>query len=126
MTREDVCKMKQWIEKACDWLRGQKEMIFQEDFIERFKIAMQPDYDENGCTNDSKLADSTNVWHDAFEAPRHYFSQILYQDKSGFWWVTSQQEMYAYDWEWQRYVADFQMVRWAYANDLLIVSETKK
>lgn len=32
------------IEKACNWLREQKEMIgisFQEDFIERFKIAMK-------------------------------------------------------------------------------------
>ena len=37
-------KEKQWIEKACNWLREQKEMIgisFQEDFIERFKIAME-------------------------------------------------------------------------------------
>ena len=32
------------IEKACKWLREQKEMIgisFQEDFIERFKMAMK-------------------------------------------------------------------------------------
>lgn len=32
------------IEKACDWLREQKEMVgisFQEDFIERFKMAMK-------------------------------------------------------------------------------------
>ena len=32
------------IEKACNWLREQKEMIgisFQEDFIERFKMAMK-------------------------------------------------------------------------------------
>ena len=31
------------IENACNWLREQKEMIgisFQEDFIERFKMAM--------------------------------------------------------------------------------------
>lgn len=37
-------KEKQWIEKACNWFREQKEMIgisFQEDFIERFKIAME-------------------------------------------------------------------------------------
>lgn len=37
-------KEKQWIEKACNWLIEQKEMIdisFQEDFIERFKIAME-------------------------------------------------------------------------------------
>ena len=37
-------KEKQLIEKACNWLREQKEMIgisFQEDFIERFKIAME-------------------------------------------------------------------------------------
>ena len=37
-------KEKLWIEKACNWLREQKEMIgisFQEDFIERFKIAME-------------------------------------------------------------------------------------
>ena len=37
-------KEKQWIEKACNWLREQKEMIgvsFQEDFIERFKQAME-------------------------------------------------------------------------------------
>ena len=32
------------LEKACNWLREQKEMIgisFQEDFIERFKMAMK-------------------------------------------------------------------------------------
>lgn len=32
------------IEKACNWLREQKEMIgisLQEDFIERFKMAMK-------------------------------------------------------------------------------------
>lgn len=32
------------IENACNWLREQKEMIgisFQEDFIERFKMAMK-------------------------------------------------------------------------------------
>ena len=37
-------KKEQWIEKACNWLREQKEMIgisFQEDFIERFKMAMK-------------------------------------------------------------------------------------
>ena len=37
-------KEEQWIEKACNWLREQKEMIgisFQEDFIERFKMAMK-------------------------------------------------------------------------------------
>lgn len=37
-------KKDEWIEKACDWLREQKEMIgisFQEDFIERFKMAMK-------------------------------------------------------------------------------------
>ena len=37
-------KAEQWIEEACNWLREQKEMIdisFQEDFIERFKIAME-------------------------------------------------------------------------------------
>ena len=37
-------KEKQWIEKACNWFREQKEMIgisFQEDFIERFKQAME-------------------------------------------------------------------------------------
>ena len=33
-----------WIEKACEWLIEQKELIgisFQEDFIERFKQAME-------------------------------------------------------------------------------------
>lgn len=37
-------KEKQLIEKACEWLREQKEMIgisFQEDFIERFKVEMK-------------------------------------------------------------------------------------
>lgn len=37
-------KEEQRIEKACNWLREQKEMIsisFQEDFIERFKMAMK-------------------------------------------------------------------------------------
>lgn len=37
-------KEEQWIKKACDWLREQKEMIgisFQEDFIERFKKEMK-------------------------------------------------------------------------------------
>lgn len=37
-------KMRQMIEKACNWLREQKEMIgisLQEDFIERFKMAMK-------------------------------------------------------------------------------------
>ena len=37
-------KEEQLIEKACNWLREQKEMIdisFQEDFIERFKMAMK-------------------------------------------------------------------------------------
>ena len=37
-------KKEQWIKKACDWLREQKEMIgisFQEDFIERFKMVMK-------------------------------------------------------------------------------------
>lgn len=37
-------KEEQWIEKACNWLKEQKEMIgisFQEDFIERFKTAMK-------------------------------------------------------------------------------------
>ena len=37
-------KKDEWIEKACNWLREQKEMIgisFQEDFIERFKMAMK-------------------------------------------------------------------------------------
>lgn len=37
-------KEEQWIEKACNWLREQKEMFgisFQEDFIERFKMAMK-------------------------------------------------------------------------------------
>lgn len=35
---------KTMIDKACEWLIEQKEMIgisFQEDFIERFKIAMK-------------------------------------------------------------------------------------
>lgn len=33
-----------WIEKACEWLRQQEEMIgvsFEEDFIERFKKEME-------------------------------------------------------------------------------------
>ena len=37
-------KEKQWIERAFNWLREQKEMIgisFQEDFIERFKLEMK-------------------------------------------------------------------------------------
>lgn len=37
-------QMRQWIEKACNWLREQKEIIgisFQKDFIERFKMAMK-------------------------------------------------------------------------------------
>lgn len=60
-----------------------------------------------------------DVWHDASEEPKDYLTQILYQDKYGICYITSRQEMYAYDWEWQRYAADFQMVRWAYINDLL-------
>ena len=40
----NACEEKQLIEKACEWLREQKEMIgisFQEDFIERFKMEMK-------------------------------------------------------------------------------------
>ena len=35
---------RQMIEKACEWLKEQKEMVgisFQDDFIERFKKAME-------------------------------------------------------------------------------------
>lgn len=50
------------IEKACGWLREQKELIgisFQEDFIERFKIAMQTDYENNSNPEDKHL---TDIW----------------------------------------------------------------
>lgn len=41
---DNAYKEKQLIEKACEWLSEQKEMIgisFQEDFIERFKMEMK-------------------------------------------------------------------------------------
>ena len=81
-------------------------------------------YDDINCHNaflhGVEWADEhpVDVWHDIEEKPS-YSPQIIYQDKSGFCYITSRQEMYAYDWEWQRYVADFQIVRWAYIKDLL-------
>lgn len=39
-----VYKKKQWLDKACEWLKEQEEMIgisFQEDFIIRFREAMK-------------------------------------------------------------------------------------
>lgn len=55
------------------------------------------------------------VWHEAKEEPEYYPPQIICQDKSGLCWTTSKKEI----WEWQTYVDAFQVVRWAYINDLL-------
>ena len=60
-----------------------------------------------------------NVWYDSSEAPAVNSTQIVYQDKSGLCWFASNQERFEYDWDWQRYAAAHQMVRWAYISDLL-------
>lgn len=94
-----------------------QKLIDEENGIANYGSA---DYQVGVCDG-VRLADKTlieSLWHDIEERP-DYSPQIIYQDKNGFCWVTSRQEMYAYDWKWQRYVVDFQVMRWAYINDLL-------
>ena len=74
-----------------------------------------------GFRDGAKWADAhpANVWHDASEEPIVNSTQIVYQDKSGLCWFASNQERFAYVWDWARYAAAFQMTRWAYITDLL-------
>lgn len=83
------------------------------------------DYDDICChlmfLRGVKWADAhpIDVWHDASEEPIVNSTQIVYQDKSGLCWFASNQERFAYGWDWARYAAAFQMTRWAYITDLL-------
>lgn len=61
-----------------------------------------------------------NIWHDASEVPASdYYTQIVYQDKSGMCWFATNQERFEYDWDWARFASAHLMVRWAYIRDLL-------
>ena len=82
-------------------------------------------YDDINCHNaflhGVEWADEhpVDVWHDVSEEPIVNSTQIAYQDKSGLCWFASNQERYAYDWDWERFASAHLMVRWAYIKDLL-------
>lgn len=112
-------KSKQWLEKACSWLREQKEMIgisFQEDFIERFKIAMKTDHE-----NSSELVNkqSANVWHnthntsDKPELNQYFLAQI--GDDAFDTFVMSMDD----NKDWRKWSEGMNIKMWAHINDLL-------
>lgn len=109
-------KAKQWLEKACSWLREQKELIgvsFQEDFIERFKIAMKTDHKSS-----SELANkhSANVWHNVSEKPelnQYFLAQI--GDSTFDTFIMHMDE----NKDWRKWCEDMNIKMWAHINDLL-------
>lgn len=112
-------KSKQWLEKACSWLREQKEMIgisFQEDFIERFKMAMKTDHE-----NSSELVNkqSANVWHNASEEPKCKRLLIIYRDDIGCIPIDTLIYNGDADCHWKELVKRYNIIYWAYAKDIL-------
>lgn len=109
-------KAKQWLEKACSWLREQKELIgvsFQEDFIERFKIAMKTNHE-----NSSELVDKhfANVWHNVSEKPelnQYFLAQIGDNAFDTFIMFMDENK------DWRKWSEGMNIKIWAHINDLL-------
>ena len=114
-------KAKQWLEKACSWLREQTELIgisFQEDFIERFKIAMKTDHE-----NSSELANKydINVWQDVREEPKNNSDIIIVDTERELWHIEYVAEDFG-DGElhgWEYCISHFNLKMWAYFDDLV-------
>ena len=108
MSREE--QLQQTAEEWADYYKHAEDLC---DYIS-IRVA----YKEGAAWAD-KHPDISALWHPASEEPIVNSTQIVYQDKSGLCWFASNQERYAYDWDWARMAAAFQMTRWAYITDLL-------
>ena len=58
-----------------------------------------------------------NVWHDSSEEPQDDLELIIYKYKDNFWF-TRKQNIIKYHNSWKHFVAEEQMILWAYVKDL--------
>lgn len=60
-----------------------------------------------------------DIWHDASEEPEGKNWEILLENKSGYYWVTSRGSVSVFYGNWQKFIEDNTLTRWAYVSELL-------
>lgn len=58
-----------------------------------------------------------NVWHNPSEEPQDDLELIIYKYKDNFWF-TRKQNIIKYHNSWKNFIAEEQMILWAYVKDL--------
>ena len=58
-----------------------------------------------------------SLWHNPSEEPQDDLELIIYKYKDNFWF-TRKQNIIKYHYSWKNFIADEQMILWAYVKDL--------
>lgn len=91
-----------------------------------FETDREEDWYRIGCIDGLKAADEhpnlKNLWHNASEEPI-FHSDIVVIDKHNGWWDIQSYDDEDYDYKelygWEACVENYEIVRWAYIDDLL-------
>lgn len=75
-----------------------------------------------GCIDGLETADAEpnirRLWHNPSEEPQDDLELIIYKYKDNFWF-TRKQNIIKYHNSWKNFIAEEQMILWAYVKDLL-------
>lgn len=59
-----------------------------------------------------------SLWHDAREEPQNSSELIVYKYKDKYFWFTIKRDINRFYGSWNKFVADEQLIQWAYVSDL--------
>ena len=59
-----------------------------------------------------------SLWHDAHEEPQNSSELIVYKYKDKYFWFTIKRDINRFYGSWNKFVADEQLIQWAYVSDL--------
>ena len=70
---------------------------------------------------DEKIGAELNLeslWRDACEEPQNSSELIVYKHKDKYFWFTMMRDVNRFHGGWNKFVADEQLIQWAYVSDL--------
>ena len=59
-----------------------------------------------------------SLWQDAHEEPQNSSELIVYKYKDKYFWFTIKRDIHRFYGSWNKFVADEQLIQWAYVSDL--------
>ena len=73
---------------------------------------------ENGAKWADEHPNLESLWQDAHEEPQNSSELIVYKYKDKYFWFTIKRDINRFYGSWNKFVADEQLIQWAYVSDL--------